>query len=190
MKNLLPNDGIVNYYGPVIPDTQRIFDSLLNSIDWKNDEVMMFGKRIVTKRKTAWYGDADLAYTYSKITRTALPWTPEILELKKIVEDLSSETYNSCLLNLYHDGSEGMGWHSDDEREIVSRSAIASLSFGSERRFLLKHKISKETISLVLENGSLLVMKGEVQEHWWHSVPKSVKVAEPRINLTFRKMKV
>ncbi|MBD3583594.1 alpha-ketoglutarate-dependent dioxygenase AlkB family protein [Flavobacterium selenitireducens] len=188
MTNLLPKDGVVHYFASAIPDPDAYFAALLRTIDWKNDEVSMFGKRIITKRKTAWYGDKPFDYTYSKIMRTALPWTTELLQLKAIVEKISSETYNSCLLNLYHDGSEGMGWHSDDEKEIVRHSAIASVSLGATRKFALKHKASKESVSLELQNGSLLVMKGETQESWLHAVPKSSKITEARINLTFRKM--
>jgi len=190
MHNELPFDGTANYFGRVIPNPDYYFQALLESIAWKNDEVMMFGKRIVTKRKTAWYGDKPFDYTYSKIRKTALPWIPELLEIKELVEGLSQETYNSCLLNLYHDGSESMGWHSDDEREIVAHSAIASVSLGIERKFSFKHKKSSETVSLNLADGSLLVMKGECQENWWHAVPKSTKVKEARINLTFRKLNV
>lgn len=188
MKNLLPKDGVAHYYKSAIPNPDAYFNRLLETVSWKNDEVLMFGKRIITKRKTAWYGDKPFDYTYSKITRTALPWTKELKELKVVVEHLSSETYNSCLLNLYHDGSESMGWHSDDEREIVRNSAIASISLGAERKFSFKHKNDKTTESIVLGNGSLLVMKGEVQEKWLHAVPKAMKVNGARINLTFRQL--
>ncbi len=190
-NNLLPRDGIANYYGPVIaaPEARRHFDELLRNTAWKNDEVILFGKHIITNRKSAWYGDGNYSYTYSKITRTALPWTPELLPLKELVESLSGNTYNSCLLNLYHDGNDGMGWHSDNEPELESNAAIASLSFGAERKFSLKHRVSGEGLSLTLENGSLLVMKGTIQAHWLHSLPKTRKVAQPRINLTFRTMR-
>jgi alkylated DNA repair dioxygenase AlkB len=188
IANLLPKDGTAAYYGKVIPNPERLFTALLESVDWKNDEVIMFGKRIVTKRKTAWYGDKPFAYTYSKITRTALPWTHELVELKNLAEEISGEVFNSCLLNLYHDGSEGMGWHSDDEREIERFSAIASISLGADRKFSFRHKTEKTTESILLENGSLLVMKGETQQKWLHAIPKSKKVSRPRINLTFRKL--
>ncbi|RZJ69775.1 alpha-ketoglutarate-dependent dioxygenase AlkB [Flavobacterium sp.] len=188
IPNLLSKDGIAEYHGQVIPNPDGFFNALLTEIDWKNDEVMLFGKRIVTKRKTAWYGEKPFAYTYSKITRIALPFTHELLEIKDLVEELSGETYNSCLLNLYHDGSESMGWHSDDETEIERFSAIASISLGAERNFSFKHKIDKTTESIALENGSLLVMKGEIQQKWLHAIPKSAKVKTARINLTFRKL--
>ena len=161
-------------------------DILLQEIPWKNDEAVIFGKHFITKRKVAWYGDNQFSYTYSNITKEALPWTKELLELKAIAEKLASATFNSCLLNLYHNGSEGMAWHSDDEKSLGRNSPIASMSFGAERKFSFKHKQTKETRSLLLEHGSLLVMKGEVQQHWLHSLPKSLKVKSPRINLTFR----
>ena len=186
MENLLPTQGIAQYYGKVIPKPETYLERLLANIDWKNDEVVMFGKRITTKRKTAWYGDEPFRYKYSGATKTALPWTKELLELKSLAEKTSGETYNSCLLNLYHDGSESMGWHSDDEKTIAKNSAIASISFGAERKFSFKHKQTKVTVSLVLENGSLLVMKGQTQEFWWHAVPKG-KVLEVRVSLTFRR---
>ncbi|RZJ31748.1 MAG: alpha-ketoglutarate-dependent dioxygenase AlkB [Flavobacterium sp.] len=186
--NLLPYDGVVNYHGVITgsAEADSYFKKLIDNIDWQNDEVTVFGKRHVMKRQTAWYGDEPFAYTYSNATKTALPWTPELSALKSIVEKCSGESYNSCLLNLYNDGSEGMGWHSDDEKTIAKNSAIASMSFGATRRFAFKHKKSKENVSILLEHGSLLVMKGETQTHWLHSIPKSVKVKDLRINLTFR----
>jgi alkylated DNA repair dioxygenase AlkB len=164
------------------------FDSLLQNIPWKNDEVVVFGKRIVTKRKTAWYGDSNYVYIYSNTIKQALPWTRELVNLKQIVENLSNTKFNSCLLNLYHDGNEGMGWHSDDEKSIEDNSTIASVSLGAERKFSFKHKQSNKTISVLLEHGSLLLMKDVTQKNWLHSLPKSSKITLPRINLTFRRM--
>ena len=187
-KNLLPFDGLVNYHGSIIEtiDCMRFFSQLRDGIEWKHDEVIMFGKRIVTARKTAWYGDRNFPYTYSRITRHALPWTPALLELKALVEKTSGETYNACLMNLYHNGNEGMAWHSDDEVELKKNAAIASLSLGAERTFGFKHKTNQTKVALTLENGSLLVMKGSTQAHWLHRLPPTAKVQAPRINLTFR----
>lgn len=187
-RNILKEDGVVDYYGQVLPlnDADHYFNTLFNTIEWKNDEVIMFGKSIVTKRKTAWYGDKPFEYTYSNTTKQALPWTKALKELKALVEQKTEETYNSCLLNLYHDGNEGMTWHSDDEDDLKVNGAIASLSLGAERKFSFKHKKNKQTISLNLENGSLIVMKGIVQRYWLHQLPKTRKVNEARINLTFR----
>ncbi len=189
-ENLLPYDGEVFYYGEVMEATvaDQFFNALLNTIEWKNDEVVIFGKRITTKREVAWYADAGYNYAYSNTTKEALPWTPELLALKQLVEDLSGDTYNSCLLNLYHNGGEGMGWHSDDEKTLEKDAAIASLSFGAERKFALKHRESKQKVEVMLQHGSLLLMKGVTQTHWLHALPKSKKIKNPRINLTFRKM--
>jgi alkylated DNA repair dioxygenase AlkB len=186
--NLLPKDGVVQYYGKImsIEKGNQYMDALLNGIEWKNDEVVIYGKRIVTKRKMAWYGDRPFEYKYSNISRTALVWTEELIALKAIVESHTAETYNSCLLNLYHDGTEGMGWHSDDEKDLKKDGAIASLSLGADRKFAFKHKSDKQTLNVILEHGSILLMKGEVQSHWLHSLPKSTRVLKPRINLTFR----
>ena len=160
--NLLPQDGIVNYYGKLmgLEQANDYYKKLFTQIEWRNDEAMMFGKRIITKRKVAWYGDKPFEYTYSGVTKRALAWTPTLMALKQLAESNSGDTFNSCLLNLYHDGSEGMAWHSDGEKKLKKDGAIASLSFGAERKFAFKHKISKETVSLKLEHGSLLIMKG------------------------------
>jgi alkylated DNA repair dioxygenase AlkB len=186
--NLLPVEGIVNYYGKVLSEKDSTFylNKLLSEIEWKNDEAIIYGKHIITKRKVAWYGDEHYTYTYSNTTKQALAWTPELLELKEIVERISGAKFNSCLLNLYHDGAEGMAWHSDDEKSLGKNTTIASLSFGAERKFSLKHKVSKQTVSVILESGSLLVMKGSTQTHWLHCLPKTTKVTRPRVNLTFR----
>ncbi len=187
-NNLLPKDGTVNYYGKVfsIEESDKYYQYLINHIEWKNDEAVIFGKVIQTKRKVAWYGDSPFQYTYSKITKQALTWTPELLQLKKVIEKQSGETYNSCLLNLYHSGNEGMAWHSDGEKDLKKNGAIGSVSFGAERKFMFKHKETKETVSIVLEQGSLLVMKDTTQSYWLHRLPPTKKVIAPRINLTFR----
>ncbi len=187
-KNLLPFDGTVNYYGTVMSKVKadHYFDVLLNSIEWKNDEAVIFGKRIVTSRKVAWYAEKNFSYTYSGATKQALPWTKELLELKTITERITGETYNSCLLNLYHTGDEGMAWHSDGETMLKKNGAIASFSFGAERKFAFKHKQTKDVVSLILEHGSVLVMKDETQTNWLHRLPPTTKIKRPRINLTFR----
>ncbi|MCF8453603.1 MAG: alpha-ketoglutarate-dependent dioxygenase AlkB [Pedobacter sp.] len=187
-KNHLPKDGIVNYYGKVLNQKEADYylKTLLDSIEWRNDEAVIYGKRIITKRKVAWYGDMEYEYTYSNTTKSALPWTKELLELKLLIEQHTGETFNSCLLNLYHNGEEGMAWHSDGEKALKKNGAIASLSFGAERKFAFKHKVSKETIGLVLEHGSLLVMKDNTQSNWLHRLPTTKLISRPRVNLTFR----
>ena len=186
--NWLPKEGNVHYHGPIFnrETSDKYYQALLNEIAWAPDEAMIFGKRIITKRKVAWYAEKAYSYTYSKITKTALVWTPLLLEIKEAVEKASGETYNACLLNLYHNGSEGMGWHSDGEKDLKKNGAIASVSFGAERKFAFKHKEDKTVVNLHLAHGSLLVMKGNTQSHWLHRLPPTKKAHDPRINLTFR----
>lgn len=187
-NNLLPKEGEAKYYGVIISivSADDYFNRLLTNVEWKNDEAVIYGKRIITKRKVAWYGDQPFEYTYSNTTKRATPWTSELLQLKAQVEEKTGEQFNSCLLNLYHDGNEGMAWHSDGEKDLKRNGAIGSLSFGAERNFSFRHKTTKETISLTLEHGSLLVMKGTTQTYWQHRLPPTKKITKPRINLTFR----
>ena len=187
-QTIINRDGIAIYTDSLIPTEKSEFFllQLSKNIQWKNDESVIFGKHYITRRKTAWYGDGPFNYTYSKIKRTALPWTNELLEIKHVVENNESTKFNSCLLNFYHDGDDGMGWHADNEKELKKNSVIASVSLGAERKFSFKHKKNKEKIDLILGNGSLLVMKEQIQTHWIHQLPKSKKIKEPRINLTFR----
>lgn len=185
-RNYLPYDGTVNYYGVITDKQDYFYDVLLKKVAWKPDQAVIFGKHLETKRKVAWYGDKQFEYSYSGIQKVAMPWIEELLELKEMVESVSGESYNSCLLNLYHDGSEGMAWHSDGEKDLKKNGAIASLTFGAERKFSFKHKQSKERIDMLLENGSLLVMKDTTQSHWMHRLPPTKQLHGPRINLTFR----
>ncbi|REA59674.1 alpha-ketoglutarate-dependent dioxygenase AlkB [Dyadobacter luteus] len=187
-RNWLPEGGIVYYYGRVLNQQQsdHYLKVLLSDIEWRNDEAIIFGKKLITKRKVAWYGEQPFEYSYSNVTKHALPWTDALLELKLLIERESGETYNSCLLNLYHNGDEGMAWHSDGEKDLKKDGAIGSLSFGAERKFAFRHKQTKEKVDMYLEHGSLLVMKGTTQTHWLHRLPPAKKVSEPRVNLTFR----
>lgn len=188
LTNLLPYDGEVNYYGKVLSqqNAKDYFDALFNKIEWRNDEAIIFGKRIITKRKVAWYGDEGYSYSYSNTTKQALKWTKELMELKQLIEKSTGFTFNSCLMNLYHNGDEGVSWHSDGEKTLKEHAPIASLSFGAERKFSFKHKKTGEGANILLENGSLLIMKGTTQTHWLHALPKSKKITKPRISLTFR----
>lgn len=187
-RNLLPYDGEAYYFGSLFAakEADDLMARLVDTVAWRNDELVLFGKKITTKRKVAWYGDQPFAYRYSGATKTALPWTEDLLSIKRIVERNIDDTFNSCLLNLYHDGSEGMSWHSDDEPDLKPQGAIASVSLGAARKFAFRHKSSHETISLLLGHGSLLLMKGATQEHWKHSLPHTRRIQAPRINLTFR----
>jgi alkylated DNA repair dioxygenase AlkB len=188
ISNLLPYDGTVFYYGTVISQTEAnyYFNQLYNTIEWRNDEAIVFGKHFITARKVAWYGTEEYNYSYSNTTKKALPWTNELLALKALAEQTTKATYNSCLLNLYHNGSEGMSWHSDAEKMLQKEGSIASFTFGAERKFAFKHKVTKDTTSLLLEHGSLLEMKNNTQTHWLHRLPPSRLIKAPRINLTFR----
>jgi len=187
-KNWLPHDGTVNYYGKLFNQEEADYylEKLLNTIEWRNDQAVLFGKKYITKRKVAWYGEKPFEYTYSNTTKYALPWTKELLRLKSIIETASGETFNSCLLNLYHNGEEGMAWHSDGEPDLQKNGAIGSLTFGAERKFAFKHKQTNEKVALVLEHGSLLVMKDTTQTHWLHRLPPTKKITTSRVNLTFR----
>jgi alkylated DNA repair dioxygenase AlkB len=187
-QNLLPNDGFVAYHGQVFSpiEADRFEKKLGGTLNWQNDQAIIYGKLITTKRKVAWYGDQPYDYKYSNITKKAIFWTPELLAIKLHIEQLTNETFNSCLANLYHDGTEGMAYHADGEKDLKKHGAIASVSFGAERFFHFKHKETKERIAIFLQHGSLLMMKDQTQDHWLHRLPPSTKIKKPRINLTFR----
>ncbi|WP_411845400.1 alpha-ketoglutarate-dependent dioxygenase AlkB [Roseibacillus persicicus] len=187
---VLPRDGEAIYYGKIVSgeEADGLLQTLLNEVLWRHDETVMFGKRIVTARQVAWYGDQDFDYTYSGHTHTALEWSAPLRQLKERVEEAAGASYNSCLLNLYQDGNQGMGWHRDNEKELGPQPSIASVSLGAERRFDFRHQESREKVSVVLEHGSLLVMQGTTQAHWQHQMPKTKKVTTPRVNLTFRRI--
>lgn len=185
---VLPYDGEVLYKSAFYDadKSAEYFQRLYDELDWQRDELIMFGKHIITKRKVTWYGDEELSYTYSKIERKAKPWPAVLLEIKEYLEKKTQTSFNSCLCNLYHNGEEGMSWHSDDEPELKHKGSIASLSFGAKRSFQFQHKRDKSKIVVELQSGSLLLMQGETQQHWKHQLPVSKKVKTPRINLTFR----
>lgn len=189
--NLLPYDGEVIYHGLLLDakECERFYNALLEKVEWYHDKSVIYGKEITTKRKVAWYGSQPFEYTYSGVTRVASDWFDELLALKQLIELYTDSMYNSCLLNLYHSGDEGMSWHSDEETQLVEESSIACLSLGAQRRFDFKHKTTHEKKSFELANGSLIEMKGETQKHWLHQIPTTTKVQTPRISLTFRQMK-
>jgi alkylated DNA repair dioxygenase AlkB len=186
--NVLLRDGRAEYFSGIFEPSRcsELFSALIGSLDWRVDQIYMFGKLITTKRKVAWVGDEGCAYTYSGIKKEPQAWTPELLQIKSKLEAIAQCKFNSCLLNLYHDGSEGMGWHSDDESELVQTAPIASLSLGAARKFSFKHKTDKTNASLMLENGSVLIMHAPTQTFWNHSLVKTTRPVGPRINLTFR----
>ena len=187
---ILSKDGCADYYPEVLSELQcsDLMRHLQETLLWDQDQLIMFGKAITTRRKVAWVGDPKCSYTYSGVKKRPQEWTSELLIIKAKLELIAQSEFNSCLLNLYHDGSDGMGWHSDDEKELDAQAPIASLSLGAQRKFAFRHKEDKTTIPLFLENGSVLVMHAPTQEFWHHSLLKTTKVSAPRINLTFRKI--
>lgn len=189
LMNLIPFDGELYYYPNFLNLTEAdyYFDAFLNRINWEHDELMMFGKKITTKREVAWYAEQEITYKYSGSIKKAKLFNEDLLKLRNKISDFSDEIFNACLLNLYHTGEEGMGWHSDDEPEIEKNSCIASISLGASRYFDFKHKLTGEKVRILLEHGSLLLMKSVIQSHWLHSIPISKKVKSNRISLTFRK---
>jgi alkylated DNA repair dioxygenase AlkB len=177
-------------YHPDFLDAQiakNYFQKLIQELHWQADTIKIFGKTITTARLYAWHGDEAFDYAYSGKSRLAAPWTPTLLEIKKLIEDKVGTSFNCCLLNYYADGSQGMSWHSDDEKVMEDNGIIASVSLGAERTFEFKHKSDAIRKKILLENGSLLLMQGETQKHYLHQLPKSKKVKAARINLTFRR---
>jgi len=163
------------------------FDSLLKNIEWRQEEMFLYGKTIKFPRLTAWYSDKP--YSYSGITHPPMYWTEILLEIRDEIEPKAQAAFNSVLLNLYRDGNDSISWHTDAEKELGENPIIASVSFGATRKFQLRHKETKEKIQLELNHGSLLIMKGELQHFWQHQVPKTKKEVGQRINLTFRTIK-
>jgi alkylated DNA repair dioxygenase AlkB len=168
-------------------EANYLFDALLHSIEWRHDEILIHGKKILQPRLTAWYGDAGTYYRYSGLPLTPNPWTDLLLRLKARVEKVTAWRYNSVLLNLYRDGKDSVGWHSDDESELGHEPVIASVSLGQTRTFQLKSKRRAGIATkMELTHGSLLLMRGATQRNYVHAVLKSSRVNGPRINLTFR----
>ncbi len=191
-ENLLPKDGILTYRPDLIDPVGAgdYLGTLTETIQWSQPSINFFGKLIPVPRFTAWYGDAGVVYTYSGVKNDPLPWTKELLLIKKKVEDASGTKFNSVLLNLYRNGNDHMSWHADDEKSLGENPVIASVSLGEVRKFGVKHRYDKdlEPLSLELESGSLVLMKGEMQEFWHHRIYPTKKPMGPRINLTFRKV--
>ncbi|RZS93115.1 alpha-ketoglutarate-dependent dioxygenase AlkB family protein [Aquimarina brevivitae] len=191
-KNLNLPDAEVAYYPNLIAPGQALnyYNTLLKEVPWQQDDIKVFGKVYSQPRLTALYGNNEKPYSYSNITMKPLPFTPLLLKLKEKVEQHTSANFTTCLLNLYRDGRDSNGWHADDEKELGEHPIIASVSLGASRWFHLKHKKNKELkTKILLESGSLLLMQGETQKNWLHQIPKSKKVTDPRINLTFRVIK-
>jgi alkylated DNA repair dioxygenase AlkB len=163
------------------------FHELNKETSWQQDDIKVFGKVYPQPRLTALFGDEGKSYSYSGITMHPMPFTPLILEIKRQVEVVSEVNFTTVLLNLYRDGNDSNGWHSDDEKELGKNPVIASISLGAKRRFGMRHKTDKNLRTTIeLDHGSLLLMKGPTQHYWQHQLPKSKRISEPRINLTFR----
>jgi alkylated DNA repair dioxygenase AlkB len=190
-ENLLPVDGEI-YLFPELFDpatSNKLFELLTQNIQWKQEPVKIMGQEIMQPRLTAWYGDEGKAYSYTGITMHPLAWTDELLVIKNSIEIASGQTFNSALLNFYRDGNDSVGWHRDNERSLGANPVIGSVSFGTPRTFHLRHyqdKNLKEKI--ILTNGSFLLMAGNTQHHWLHSIPKEPSIHTGRINITFRKI--
>jgi alkylated DNA repair dioxygenase AlkB len=187
-KRVLIEDKLIYFTEVYSSDESRgYFQTLKKTIEWGQDEIMMFGKKTKVPRLTSWYANPDVKYSYSGLELLPKQWTSELIELKSLVEKLSTHSFNSVLLNYYRDGADSMGWHSDDEKELGANPIIASLTFGYPRRFLIREKMDyKKKKEIELEDGSLLVMRGDFQETYQHSIPKTAKKVGERLNLTFR----
>ncbi len=186
----LPDASLVYYPHFFSAEKSDIYyDDLLHSLNWKQDKIRMFGKEILQPRLTSFYGEQGKDYTYSGLRMEPQDFTSELTEIKKKCEQYAETAFNVCLANLYRDGSDSMGWHSDDEKELGDEPVIASVSFGAERIFHLKHKTNPTARHKIrLQHGSLLIMKGTTQQFWKHQLPKTKQRVDPRINLTFRKI--
>ncbi|MGP5553847.1 alpha-ketoglutarate-dependent dioxygenase AlkB family protein [Psychrobacter celer] len=189
--NLLPYDGRVNDFGCIIDDDCQLYDALLTELPWQPDIVTLFGKTHITTRQVVWMGEKELSYQYSGHTRHSLPWSDIVFHVKLYIEQQLSSigidaNFNSCLLNYYPTGHDGMGYHADDEKELGAQPVIASLSLGATRKFVFKHKKTQDKVALYLESGQLIIMHGETQRFWKHSITKTKTVADGRISLTFR----
>lgn len=189
--NVLPCDGVVQDFGLILnaDESQQYFDYFFKYLAWQHDEMILHGQYYKTDRKVVWYGDENYQYHYSGMAKQAHTWNPLLFTLKQLIEEVTGHQFNSCLANLYENGTQGVGWHSDDEpslRREDCETVIASLSLGATRKFRFKHKQLDQQRDLMLYSGQLIVMKGETQKYWKHMIAKSNKVLEPRINLTFR----
>ena len=171
-------------------ESGKLLNNLIKETPWRAEKVKVWGKSFDQPRLIAWYGDSNRPYKYSGIDLNPLPWTPELLLIKASVESYAHEEFNSVLLNYYRNERDGMGYHSDDEKELGPQPIIASLSLGEERTFVFKHKTSKtlKPLRVKLPSSSLLIMKGDTQTNWKHGVDKESQPCGPRVNLTFRRV--
>jgi alkylated DNA repair dioxygenase AlkB len=192
MPNLVPFDGelyVINrFYG--LQEADQLFVQLQAELAWQEETIFIYGRWVKVPRLMCWYGDNDAWYRYSGVNHQPIPWNPTLQAIREQVERQCQSNFNSVLGNLYRNGADSMGCHADDEKELGANPLIASLSLGDQRIFRLHHKKAKEKLDIALNHGDLLVMTGTLQDHWMHSVPKTRKLKESRINLTFRRIKV
>lgn len=173
----------------LMPDEAKsLFHELIHEVNWQSEEIMMFGKKIIVPRKVAWFGEKDALYRYSGVVHHPLPWRSSLKHLQERLAQEHNIQTNSVLCNLYRDGQDYMGWHQDNEKELGKNPVIASISLGTSRKFIFRKKETNEKHSIILDSGSLLIMKDACQEEWQHSLPKMTFIDEHRINLTFRKI--
>lgn len=178
---------VKGFYG--LEEANKLQQQLTDTLDWEAKAIKIFGKEVMQPRLMAWYGEPDAVYTYSGTTFRSKAFVPALLKIKEDIEQFTNNKFNSVLANLYRNGQDSMGWHSDDEPELGRNPLIASVSFGEERVFKLRHRKDKTVkLDVPLPHGSLLIMSGAMQHYWQHSLPKSAKVLAPRINLTFRQI--
>lgn len=181
------------YYLPDLPlgrPADEVMCSVTKEAPWRSEEIVLWGRKMMQPRLIAWYGDPGCVYAYSGIRLEPLPWSAILRDLKARIEAATGETFNSVLLNYYRDERDSVGFHSDDEPELGPRPVIASLSLGAERVFVMRHKTRRDLkpVRLTLASGSLLLMKGDMQRHWRHGVPREARPCGPRLNLTFRQI--
>jgi len=187
-ETIVQDDGEALYYPHLFSasESDKLFAALRAGILWQQDSIRLFGKEQPLPRLTAWYGDSDKPYTYSGIVMTSHSWTDELRLIKERIEPLAKVEFTSVLLNLYRKGQDSVAWHRDDEPELGRNPVIGSVSFGATRKFQLKHEDGEQKASVDLTHGSFLLMRGSLQHHWLHQIPKTARTVGERINLTFR----
>ena len=190
MKNKLPFDGelylVEGFYQT--DDAQKLFDDLRAKLAWQEEQIFVYGRWVKVPRLMCWYGDEGACYQYSGVTHQPLSWTESLLSAKHKIEAYHNGSFNSVMANLYRNGSDSMGCHADDEKELGNKPLIASLSLGEQRLLKFRHQKSKEVLDITLSHGDLLLMAGDIQHYWQHELPKTKKQKAERINLTFRKI--
>lgn len=190
-QSVVLQNGEYIYYPNFIdsPTANYYLEAFKNNIEWKQESMNMYGKQVLFPRLTAWYGENDKPYSFSGIKLNPNAWSNDLIEIKKLIEPECKVEFNSVLLNLYRDGNDSISWHTDAEKELGKNPLIASVNFGVERKFQIRHNETQETHTILLKHGSLLIMKGQLQHFWKHQVPKQKTVLKERINLTFRVIK-